>query len=119
MFAPARMPVVAGKKTANTPQKSVPEKPSSTNPGKSPHHWISWVGAQVTGLPKMLRRLTPMTPMIRYWVLKARSALFQAMPNRTARTTRSMRMAGWVGKIHCQPSRKPMTYIATPRGRVR
>jgi hypothetical protein len=33
MLTPAMMPVVAGKKTANTPQKSVPRKPSSGAPG--------------------------------------------------------------------------------------
>ncbi len=32
MLAPARIPVAAGKNTANTPQKSVPAKPFSGEP---------------------------------------------------------------------------------------
>lgn len=43
MLAPAMIPVAAGKKTAKTPQKAIPEKPSSTEPGKAPHQVIGSV----------------------------------------------------------------------------
>ncbi len=43
MLAPAMIPVAAGKKTANTLQKAIPEKPFSMEPGKAPHQLIGSV----------------------------------------------------------------------------
>ncbi len=76
----------------------------------------SWKGAE---LAKMDTRDRAMAPMMKYWVLKARSALLKAMPNSTARTTRSTSSGGRLGMTQSSPSRKPKMYMATPRGRVR
>ena len=71
------------------------------------------------GLAKMEISDRAMAPMIRYWVLKARSALLKAMPNSSANTARSTASGGRLGATHSRPSRKPKMYMATPRGRVR
>ena len=44
MLAPAMMPVEAGKNTAKTTQKLVPEKPSSGDPAKLPQSPTSVTG---------------------------------------------------------------------------
>ena len=75
MLAPAMMPVAAGKKTAKTIQKSAPEKPFSTEPRQSPQRTGVWPSPQPAGLARISTRDTAMTPMITYWILKAKSAL--------------------------------------------
>jgi hypothetical protein len=119
MLAPARIPVTAGKKTAKTPQKSMPLNPSSMNPGYVPHQVIFVTGCSVTGLPKIEISDAAITAMMRNWTRKARLAPTYAMARRTTNVKKSTRIAGWWGKIHRQPSRKPMICIAVPSARAR
>ena len=74
-MAPARMPVVAGKKIANTAQKSVPPNPRSGNPWYSPIQVISELGAIGCWVRKMDTTEAAMIAMIPYCTRNARSEL--------------------------------------------
>ncbi len=80
MFAPAMIPVAAGKKRAKRNHMSVPWKPVSGKPGKSPHIWGWCASSPVKTVAKTETSETTITARIRYWIRKAKPALTRAIP---------------------------------------
>src|SRR5210317_2002358 len=78
IFAPAIIPVAAGKNTAKTIQKLLPLKSFSGDPWNEPKLNASWAGICMEPLYAAATieiRDSTMTTIITYWVLMARLAL--------------------------------------------